>query len=89
MPLHSLDFTIVFVFYDYALAMNYDDSIRYLNSRMCDKTSVIIIFHLLDASSTRCDPLSVGIENKNGGEQSGADISLFRVFISSTGSGRL
>lgn len=47
MPLHSLDFTIVF--YDYTLAMNY--SIRYLNSHMRDKTSVIIIFHLFDPSS--------------------------------------
>lgn len=43
MPLHTLDFTIVFVFFFtrlYTLAMNYDDSIRYLNSRMCNKTNV-------------------------------------------------
>lgn len=40
---------------------------------------MIIIFHLFER--TRCDPLSVGIKSKNGGEQSGVDISLFRVYF--------
>lgn len=50
---------------------------------------MIIIFHLFER--TRCDPLSVGIKSKNGGEQSGVDISLFRVYFErvNESSGRL
>lgn len=53
------------------------------------RTCVIIIFHLFER--TRCDPLSVGIKSKNGGEQSGVDISLFRVYFErvNESSGRL